>query len=778
MKSTRAGEPVSFVGAAATACVAIIAAAPAPVQAADEKDEIIVTATKRAESIYDVPISVSAIDLETIERKGVRDLEELSRSIPGLVVSFGSESGPKSFTIRGISANFDTAETAAVYVDDTPITVGEASVDLKLFDIDRVEVLRGPQGTLFGSSAMGGAIRYVMTQPGYDEFSGRARFEGGKIHDGNGTYEGQVAFGGPLGSDRLAFRASGFYRRDGGYIDRVDEETGALIDKNANTFESFGGRFALGFRPTSEIEAVASILYQEQHYDDYPVSYTAAGVGIPIGMDPPPLGGGEPVLPLGPLQRVSRSGVDDRTDRIYLPNLTINWDIGGAQFTSSTSYMNYKLDAANDFSYFLQPLAMLIFGFDEATSNNLVATNTQDHLFDAFIQEVRFASTSDGPFEWLIGGYYRDAKKTDLQTNLEISGLFGFPGDLLYEREAADTIRELAAFGELSYRLFDVLRLTAGLRYTDISLHVTGGEIGPFAGAPSIDEVSNENALTPRFSAALDVTENWMAYATAAKGFREGGPNGGANFACADDLAALGLTEIPASYDSDSLWSYELGVKGQMDRVSFQGSVYHIDWSDIQQSLSLGSCGVSFTGNLGEAKVEGVELEAVFRVTDAFTIEANGGYTNAELKDELITGTNGLGMPSVAAPAGTTLPGVPKTTANVAATYDFVLSNSMTGYLRGELSHIGRSTRHFGEDNPLTLNQDAYQVVSARLGILAGPYEFSIFADNLTDERPVLGFGGAGGDPALLPGGTAPGAGFALTTIRPRFIGLSAAMSF
>ncbi|HEX9787985.1 MAG TPA: TonB-dependent receptor [Candidatus Binatia bacterium] len=769
---SKLNQSASLMGIATASCI-VACIAPMTSAAAADKDEIIVTATKRAESVYDIPLSITAVDMETLERKGVRDLEELSRSVPGLVVNLVNEPSPKSIIIRGIAAADQTAATAAVYVDDTPLSVGPGSPDLKFFDLERVEILRGPQGTLFGASSMGGAIRYVTTQPNYDEFSGRARFEGGSVAHGNGTYEGQVAFGGPIVGDNVAFRASGFYRRDAGYIDRVDEDTLEVVDKNANTVESFGGRFALGFKPTDNIEAVASILYQESNIDDFSTSFTSLGIGN--ASDPDAL----PVVPLEPFQRASTNGLDQRRDRTFLPNLTINWDLGFAELTSSTSYMDYEIDATNDFGYFLRNFLNTVFAVPEPFVHPLTATNLQQHKFDAIVQEARLTSTTDGPFEWLVGGYYRSATRENNQVNPELTGLLGPDGfgligadGLLYSRVATTDLRELAAFGEVSYTLFERLKLLAGLRYTNNKISFAGIEDGPFGvdpitGMAKVAASSNtEDAVTPKFSATYNFTDEMMAYATVAKGFREGGVNAfGANIACAADLAALGLSDVPVSYDSDSLWSYEVGVKGQTERVSFEGAAYRIDWSDIQDNVALPSCGVTFIDNLGKARVQGIELSSVFQITEQLTLDANGSFTDAELRD------------SDLAPAGTDVPGVPKTTAYAALTYEFDLNSNWNGYLRGELAHVGKSTRNAGSQ-PATQNADAYQTLSLRAGLRTGPYEITVFADNLTDEHPEILKGGVGGDPAFYPGAYYPASAYGIVTIRPRYVGASLSMDF
>jgi len=724
-------------------------------------EEVIVTARKREESIITVPSAISVIGAQQLEAKGAKDLEELARSVPGLSVAPAGENEPKTFILRGVAPAFSTAATVAVYVNDAPATVGANTPDLKIFDVERIEVLRGPQGTLFGSSSMGGAIRYVTPKPDFEEFSGRVKVETGSISKGGVNYEGQAAFGGPI-AENFAFRASGFYRKDGGYIDVVDEVSGEVTDEDANSYDSIGGQFALGMRFGEHVEAVASVLYQNTDQDDLNYFHSLQGTG-------------EPLIPLDELEKSERVDLQ-LEDRFILPSLVITADLGFGELTSSTSAQRQKVDLTNDLSYFIQGL----FGLE---GSELAVPSVRTRRYDAFVQEVRLASNSDGRFEWLVGAYYRETKSTtDQVIGSNLDTLLELPAELFLteiEPGAIETFieefrgKELAGFGEVTFKVTDALDLSAGLRYSELERDVL--QVETFApllggGAAVVDpDESSDNAVTPKFSASYHFSEDRMLYAAAAKGFREGGPNPPLLLtqACLDSLAQFGLSSPPTTYDSDNLWSYELGVKMQSEtgRLRLQSSVFQIDWEDIQQSINVGTtCGSSPVANVGGARVRGIETELSWRVAGPVSIDFAAAYTEAETTEDL---------PPLNVTAGTRLGGVPKLTASMGTQYDLRFSNGWRGFLRGELQYVGNTNRFLDNGGAqANLKRGSYEVAALRAGLNAGDYEFAIFADNLFDERVIIGetFG------AFSPGFNNQGT--ARTTIRPRTIGVSAAMRF
>jgi iron complex outermembrane receptor protein len=735
--------------------------------AADEPtalEEVVVHATKRDESILTVPVSITAVTADQIERMGAKDLEDLAHSVPGLVVEQSSEQSDKIYVIRGIASGAQSA-TMSIYLDDTPITFGAYSPDLKLFDVSQVEVLRGPQGTLFGSSSMGGAIRYTSQQPGFGGVSGSLKAEVGAVQDGSLSYEVQGAVGGPIVEDRAAFRLSAFGRHDGGYIDQRDEDTGRVVDEDVNTVDSAGARAALALRLTDQVDLLVSAIYQQQNGDSSSIFFSARGVDIST--------------PLPPMSRVDRANVY-HNDKIFLPSLTLNADLGFAKLTSTSSYVDRQLDAAIDFSYFIQGAI----GVSDSSVPDLQAQALQSSHFKAFIQEVRLTSQGDGPLQWIVGAYYQ---KTDepgslnIPTNLGAVDPFFIPllleGGSVFSRKNAIEREHRALFGEVSYTFAEKLKLTAGLRLSDLELSVGRKSDGLFNGGPSqIQLKSGEKPVTPKFSAQYFISPDAMIYATAAKGFREGGPNSPVPSglpACAAALLEIGRTDAPDSFETDSVWSYEIGGKLQTSdrRLRVAASAYVIDWEGIQQEINLGGgCGFSYTDNVGKARSQGFEAEATWRPTDALRFDVGLGYTDASLSEDLITGTDSNG-PVVAAKSGTQLPSTPDWTLSVAAQYDFQPIGEWDAYLRGEFQYIGEATRHLGtpSDDPRNLVRDSYELVNLRLGVRRDAYEFNLFVNNLFDDDTVLyqSFG------SFSPAGSYEG-----IRVRPRVIGASLKRSF
>jgi iron complex outermembrane receptor protein len=524
-------------------------------QTAPASDEIIVTATRRADNLLNVPVSVTAVTAVAIERSGAKNLEDLARTVPGLAVQPSDEQSDKTFVIRGVGGGATAgggvqSSTVAIYLDDTPITFGSSNPDLKLFDVQQVEVLRGPQGTLFGSSSMGGSIRYTSPQPS-DHLTGMVRGEVSALAHGAPSYEGQAMVSGPLAGEALTFRASGFYRRDGGYIDLRDETTGGLLKKNYDTQKSYGGRIAVRAQVSPAFDVTLAAIYQKLDGDGISTFFTGRGVTN--------------TLPLPPRSRVDRAPAY-RNDKVFLPNLTINGDLGFAKLTSSSSYVKRKLNVYSDFSYYIQAAL----GLPDPT--NFAAQNVEFRDFHAFVQEVRLASKGGGPFNWLIGGYFRDTHESspqDVPSNLASVVPPLAPALLsngsLYRRSLTTHRQQYAAFGELSYKVFDALTLTAGLRWTELKQTVDRTADGLFNGGFTSSTLrTDEKPVTPKFSAQYQIAPRAMVYATVAKGFREGGPNESvpAGLAtCAAALHALGLTAAPASFNTDSVWSYEIGTK-------------------------------------------------------------------------------------------------------------------------------------------------------------------------------------------------------------------------
>jgi iron complex outermembrane receptor protein len=752
--------------------------APDESQAAESEqttvEEVIVRATKRDESIMQVPVSMTAVTANDIEKLGAKNLEDLARSVPGVLIKSADEQSDKTFVIRGVSSQSSSA-TVAVYIDDTPITFGTATPDLKLFDVSQIEILRGPQGTLFGSSSMGGAIRYTSPQPSFAGTTGMVKVEGALLQDGSPDYEIQGMVGGPIIEDRLAFRASAFARHDGGYLELRDEDTGKVLKDDINTVETWGGRAALKLLVTDDIDATLSAIYQKQDSNWLPTFFSARGM--------------DAATPLQPMSRVDRTDIY-RDDETFLPNLTINADLGFAKLTSSTSYVRREYDLSSDFSYFVQRALGLPDTAGNAPYGRALSVNDLEAWkFKGWVQEIRLASQGNGPFQWIVGAYYQKTNQlaqTGVPSNLGVVEPFFDPflldeGKVFVSRNEIDR-EQKALFGEVSYTLFDKLKLTAGVRVTEMEIQVDTLQDGFFNGGLTTSKgASKERPVTPKYSAQYTFSPNAMMYVTAAKGFREGGPNRPvpANIpACAAALAQLGLTAAPSSYDTDSVWSYELGAKVQTPdhRLRFSGAVYRVDLEGIQQTINLlGGCGFPFIGNFGKARSQGFEAETTWRPTNDLRFDLGFGYTDAHLTQDLVLGADENG-PIVAAPAGTDLANVPTWTLSLAAQYDFRLFNDWDAFVRGQVQYIGDSHQTAGTiaDDPRMLESPDFTLVNLRAGLSRGPYEFNVFVNNLFDDDTIYykSYGN------FAPGPAGDDQGYEAQRIRPRTIGASLKRKF
>jgi outer membrane receptor protein involved in Fe transport len=745
--------------------------------------DIVVTAQRRAERLQDVPLAVTALGGADLKEQGARDIQDIARTVPGLVFAPGAFGKGGTPIIRGIASQVGAA-TVGVYIDDTPIqsrpSQFSGNADPQLFDIDRVEVLRGPQGTLFGASSMGGTIRYIMTEPSFTEFSGRARAEISGQDHGDLNYEAGVAAGGPL-SDTIAFRASGFYRRDGGYIDRVNRTTGAIVDQNGNSADTIALRAAIDFRPVEELRIQPAIFYQKTNRDD--------------------LGFFNPSLP-----GISQDFVTPQTgqDRFVLPSLTAEYDFGGATVTSVTSYFDRNDRQRSDYSLLIPNLIFVPFsqgalgeflpGFE-----NYVAYGDNPLSQKVFTQEVRLTSNDQGRFRWIVGGFYLHSEDRVRQRIVDqsfdpaaqallglsanqILGMIGapalLPGSVVFTTNSLTTETQLAAFGEASYEIVPRLTVTAGVRVSESKLRLNQVQDGPFASGPATASgVQKSTPVNPKFSIDYKPGDDVLLYATAQRGFRVGGVNQAVpTNLCAADIAALGGPP-KTTYNSDSLWNYEAGIKSQFAdrRVTFNAAAYRIDWNNIQQSLALPRCGFTYTDNLGSARIEGVELETSFRPVDGLSLSARAAYTDAKFsKDALSAPDPSTGLPTVLARSGDRLPDVPRWTYALAAEYETAISSTAEIYARADHQFVGDRFRTLPAGRagftPAIFNADSYTVTNARLGVIFDKsLNISAFVTNLFDHRPLVA-ATTRFSPATQ---TVRG-----TTIRPRTIGLTATKEF
>jgi len=804
--------------------------------------EIVVTATRREESISKVPLSITALNQDELDQKGIRDFSEMVRFTPGVSID---TAGTNAISIRGISSS-GGAGTTGIYIDDTPIQMRALGFNPddtlpKTFDLDRVEVLRGPQGTLFGAGSEGGTVRYIMTQPSVTTESTYARTELAGTQYGAPSYEGGIAHGGPIIEDVLGYRASVWYRFDGGWIDRVDAATGAPTETNANHAGTVAARLAMLYQPAGNVKITPSLMFQNKQQHDlstYWPAYSNPGSGNFNNATPELIG---------------------NPDEYYLPALKIQVDFSRATFISNSSYFHRnETDAyqgtAYDLAYY-QALGWPNALYDQAPAlgcGSASTTPTQPcswypliddagiHMPPGFAgyqtpntitnqqriwtQEFRLQSNDDGSrWRWTAGAFWSLARETSIEQlydpniNQLFSALYGpdntpdsifgafyscngqgtpqpasapVPNCDVYYNSNISHDRQIAGFGDVTYKLTDRLALTAGARFAKMGYSLTHYANGyENYGPSSAGGSQNENALTPKVSLSFQADEKDLYYATYAKGYRPGGYNPPLIPACGPGLIADGYAsgEAPLTYNKDTTQSFEIGSKNNFDnRVKIAASVYYIKWDGIQQNVYVaGNCGLQFTDNLGTAVSKGFDLQADANIGGGLSMEASVGYTSARFTKDSQAGLalNGDAISGEAAinySPGTNAPW----TIAVGPQYDFRALDH-DAFVRLDWEYTSRNPwlapvqdPNSSQYNPNSYTLPATSFTSLRAGVKLSSWQISAFIDNLFGAHPIVNFAQVQQDtfsPAYIANPSAPTSVQENDyTFRPRTFGITA----
>lgn len=741
-------------------------------QAGSGLEEIVVTAQRRSENLSDVPISVAAYSREKLDLQGVRAIDDVARLTPGVVFarSDARNGAASNISIRGISSTAGTA-TTGIYIDDTPIQVrslGYSSFNSfpQVFDLERVEILRGPQGTLFGAGSQGGTVRFITPQPSLERWSSYVRSEVAHTDGGDPSYEAGAAIGGPIVDDRLAFRVSGWLRQDGGWVDRADWNRATLqptnvVDDNANSSDAVVARAAVTFAPNESLSITPSIYYQQQELDDTPAYWTVlsdTGDGRFYG---------------------GNAFAASSEDRFYLPALKIDWNLGPVTLISSTSYFNRENHALNDYTGFESG----IWAGNPYFPPGIRATAYQSNWQSNLTQEVRLQSNDEqATVSWVVGAFFSHARQTAAQRveNIYLPDLilarFGVPLEVVFGQgllEGRYTAvnepiisrdEQIAVFGQADWKVTDRFTVTLGLRASKTKVEASGTFRGPVVGPDVVDSGSQEEEpVTPKLGVSYRLDDDNLLYATAAKGFRIGGFNPRVGLPCNPQLASLGLTRAAPLYDSDSVWSYEVGSKNSLldQRLRLSSSVFYIDWTNIQQTVTLSQCGFNFVANLGSATSKGADLQLELAAGDNFTIGLSVGYTDAEF-DETVKG--GPGATSNLVSKGDHIVGSPWTGA-ASIQYDFTLVDR-DAYARLDYQYQSGQTDRVTSTNPANGGYDPiFQVpqtdfLTLRTGLRWSGFDVSLFVNNLLDADTTLSRSG-------FPTPTQS------TTFRPRTFGVT-----
>jgi iron complex outermembrane recepter protein len=734
---------------------------------AAQGDLIIVTATKRASTVQDVPFSINAQTQEDIQRANANTIEDISRNVAGLAVQ-NLGPGQSQVSVRGVSAGQivrdqpGVKEQVGVYLDESVISLSLFTPDLDLFDLNRVETLRGPQGTLFGSGSVGGTIRYITNQPKLGRMEGLAEANLNKVADGDigGHLKGAVNV--PLG-DTLAARAVAYYTKYAGFIDALGPGGG----KDVNDGVRYGGRLSLLWQPVEELKITPRVVYQKVVTDGFNRQevfnlYHNNFINPPEAFDER-----EQYL-------LRREKFKDET---LLADLTASYDFGGAEITSITSYINRDILVSRDASALTHSVSVDL-GLDPAILDN--PSNLRDTTdLKTWTQELRLASTGSGPFQWLVGGFYSDVERVYAQRlptpgyAAAVDAVFGagtsaavangFPNlDSPYNADLPYDIKQKAVFGEASYDLGQ-FKVTGGVRYYDFKEErdfINGGLFAP--GLTQLGDTTKSNGFSPRIIATWEPNNNLSVNIQAAKGFRLGGINDPLNETlCSPEDFALYAPFQSADYDDETLWNYEAGVKYQKRGMTFNAAVFHTEIRDLQVTVDAGECSSRLVFNVPKAHTTGVELEAAVSPSQfpGLDLSVSGSYVDSKFDSTI---ANPLLASRTGIREGNRLPSIPKLQFAAAATYTQPMGDNAEWYWNVSFQHVGerftqpgdqennpRSFAHslpvFGMDGSevttLNLKLQDYQLVNLSAGIdWDSGLGVVIYANNLFDENPILAF--------------------------------------
>jgi outer membrane receptor protein involved in Fe transport len=753
-------------GAPSATSAAASAAETAPAPDATSVGEIVVTATRQAQALSKVAISVSAYSRQSLDEQDIKDIADITRLTPGLV--FQTTRTTTNIAIRGVNSTAGAA-TTGVYIDDTPIQIrvvgyGGGTAYPEVFDLDRVEVLRGPQGTLFGAGSEGGTIRYITPAPSLTTYSGYGRAEVAYTENGDPSYEAGVAVGGPIVKDELGFRASVWYRRDGGYIDRGNDVTGAVTEPNANYHDNYAARVSLAWAPAPGLKITPAVYYQfiyKNNLDSYWLNISDESHQHYVNGDP--------------VQGVSR-------DQFILPSLNIDYVTKDVELVGIVSYFDRRQSADYDYTLYDQSLFT---GITYPLYPNQMAVGSLPSNQQNYTGEFRVQSVDpNARLHWVFGVFLSQATQVGDETVRDtffpdyIQAVYGVPsasifgplldGQYIYSQAATVTDKQAAGYGQIDYKPIRRLTLTAGVRVARTEVDVSSLAEGPVVGPPAIDHgVQRETPVTPKFEATYQLNADNLVYASAAKGYRPGGYNPTVGVPCGAELASDGLTAAPQLYASDSVWSYELGAKNKLfDRhLQIGASVYQIDWSNIQQLVNLNSCGFSFVANLGSARSRGFDLQAAAYPMTGLTLSATVGYTDAKFL-QTITGGPDAKTPIVS--AGDGIVGAPWTF-TVTGEYEFEVM-TRKAYVRADYDYQSHQDSSFitdprnGSYDPTIPNVPALNYAAFRVGMRLPTLDLSLFINNAFNSTAETSLDRVNGLATI----------YRATTQRPRTIGLTA----
>ena len=746
------GESAASKGAAAAQMIGVLAICGAAmlggarVEAAGESaaadtetmEAITVTARKRDESLATVPVSITVFTGEALEHYNIQSFTDYATKTPNVSFSYGG--GPtgiadaRTVAIRGITGQnlYGTAGATGFYIDDTPVP---GSVDPRVLDIDNIEVLKGPQGTLFGESSLGGNVRLITKKPNLskDEFSFTTQAgwtSGGGSADGGGSIIGNLV----LAPDKLALRTVLFFNHDAGYLTRTfpDPASPAAGDPNLaaprtrvgnqGAVSTFGGSLAALLRVTDKFDATLRVMFQNTTDHGFPATFA-------------------PLPAFTPDYTLDRAfDVQPRASDVWaLPSLDLKYAGQGWSFVSSTSFFYRHTQDIEDSTYGTQQVLTNYYQVSGLPNQPYLWDG--EHYHDQITEEMRVAFDPVHDLSGTVGAFY-----SQTHTKFYIPPTFAiglpaatvgntvvgpWPNDEIWTQTNPGIQKDKSIFGELYYKFLDKFTLTAGARRYWLSQETdfTADGFMNFGATLSDPQRNSQSGTDPKVGLSYQATEDTMVYASASKGFRAGGAQAYAPFCSLPQLPVTDITQLK----SDTLWSYELGTKVQLPNpgLLFSAAAFHIDWKNIQQQIAL-PCGYYFDINGDAATINGGEIEIAGHLSKALQVRFGAGYEKTK-----ITEPGALAI--VGVQAGTRILGTPAWTVSLGGVYTQPLTSSIDGFVSADYSYTGDSVALLNGGYGAEATRPAYSLANARLGINRNQTEISLNVHNLTNAKPNLG---------------------------------------
>jgi iron complex outermembrane recepter protein len=721
-------------------------------------EAVVITATKREERLDQVPVSATVWSPEALSELNINSIADLAAYTPGVEYNYNAQWGPGVLTnlaIRGIVSTVGTS-TTGIYIDDAPIQARNGNFGNPYpvtFDLARVEILKGPQSTLFGAGAEGGAVRYITNMPSTTDFDSLSRADLEETEHGTLSYEAGVAVGAPLVDQLIGVRASAWYRQDGGYVDHVDPFTGASLDRYSNDARTQALRLGFALEPAEAVRIAPSVAYQQYRIADSPVFYEY--------LSSPSDG----VLENGKLLR------QPAKDAFGVASLKLEARFRRSTLTAESSYFDRTARATVDTSN--EAGVVFYGGFGNAlgpaypTSYSQAVPSFMSLRQIVLSQEIRLTSAAeDASLKWSTGLFYSRSRQVEGEDTYAIVQPMHpavLTTDYYFDEIAS-------GFGHLELRLVRWLKATVGVRVDHFESRFWQSGYGfAYQGIGPISSGSTDaTPVTPEFDVDLQPTDQFLFYAKASKGFRIGGVNTPLPLQC-------GQHDIPTSYSSDSVWSYEVGTKDTLldDRFQLAASAYYLRWSNIQEH-EVPSCGFGFVANAGEAIGKGFDLSATAVLLDRLKLGLAVADIDVRYRSDVYLDNN-----TVIVDRGTVVGGVPHVPAPWSGTayarYQWPLQPGLDAYVRADeivRSHNGGpfaelDTRSISY-SPLYTADPATYLLNLQAGLVWPHATLKLFIDNAFDSLPTLQRNADAGSSSLI---------YAYT-FRPRTVGITASWQF